>query len=140
MMSLEQAARIRKKEKARERLKGGILAVLFGCAVVAALGLTTSGPNYFRETPITTNGAQDPHYMYGPVSHCTLYGTWDTASVTVETEIEDGGGWVEVGWADFLGATMDVAFTKVELGPGRYRAVVSTAGPSTSLMFYCRWS
>lgn len=114
-----------------------LLLLLLGPVAYAA---TTSGPNYFRETGIATNGAQSPHYMYGPVSHCTLYGTWDTASVTVETEIEDGGGWVEVGWADFRGATMDVLFTKVELGPGRYRAVVSTAGPSTSLTFYCRWS
>lgn len=123
---------------------GGVLAVVL--AILSTLltpawaSTTASADGYFTERLIITNGDQATHYIPTAAANCTVYGTWDGATVSMETEVPGTAGEERnVGVEAFLGATADVEFTQVQVGSGRYRLTVSGAGAGTSLTFHCRW-
>lgn len=84
----------------------------------------------------TTNGSGDALTILNKTSYVhfytvVAYGTWDTATLTLQISPDDGTTWI----AHSTGATFtDNGHSKVELGPGiQLRGTVSSVGTGTDL-------
>ncbi len=118
--------------------------MIIGAALAAAALLllgagTTSGDRqaFTVEIGASDNGDTDWKYMEG-LYYCTLYGTFDSASIDLETRVQHAGDVVDVGVAAFLTMTTAVDWTALEAGSGEYRLEVASAGASTDLTWTCR--
>lgn len=101
--------------------------------------ITSETRAHFTETDITENGRQANHYIPDSTASCVIYGTWDGARATMETDIHGTPDALPVGPPALDAATFDTGFITFSVGSGTYRLVTSQVGLSTSLKFHCRW-
>ena len=78
-----------------------------------------------------SNGATKPWYSYG-LGTLHVFGTWDTATVTIEGSTDEGVTWTPVTGGVFT----EDKITSFEAGEIEVRAVVSSVGASTDLTAY----
>ena len=117
-------------------LLGAMLMFLFFIAV----GATTGGRNGFLETAIP-NGVGDWQVMKGEWN-CRVYGTFDSASVSVETLTEGTPASptkvTDISVAALVGVTTETAWVSILAGHGSHRANVTGGLGSELITWTCR--
>lgn len=83
----------------------------------------------------STNGSSDAVVIEeGAIRGLVVHGTWDGATVRLEKSIDGGATWITHGVGSGSEATwISDTDTTGYLAPARYKGVMESAGPNTSL-------